>query len=106
MKVKRSQNRLYKLIIETTNYAYLLSKVEDPTWLWHSHLGHVNFQAMYLLSKNRMVRGIPKFTQPEDVCQGCLMTKRMQNLFLDKANYSATKVFESVHEDQSGPISP
>ena len=106
MKVKRSQNRLYKLIIETSSPACLLSKVEDPTWLWHNRLGHVNFQAMNLMSKNQMVRGIPKFTQPKDICHGCLMAKQTRKSFPDKANYSANKVLELVHGDLCGPISP
>lgn len=43
MKVKRSPNRLYKMIIETTKATCLMAKSDDLGWLWHSRLGHVNF---------------------------------------------------------------
>lgn len=43
MKVKRSPNRLYKLIIETSKPACLVLKTNELSWLWHSCLGHVNF---------------------------------------------------------------
>lgn len=46
MKVKRSQNRLYKLLVENFKPMCLLSKIEEDTRLWHKHLGHVNFKSL------------------------------------------------------------
>lgn len=46
MKVKKSPNRLYKIFLEDSSPACLLSKVEEETWTWHSRLGHANFQAI------------------------------------------------------------
>lgn len=43
MKVKRSPNRLYKIIIELEKGMCLTVKLDDLPWLWHSRLGHVNF---------------------------------------------------------------
>ncbi|XP_074336163.1 uncharacterized protein LOC141673327 [Apium graveolens] len=54
MKVPMSNNRLYKIDIETCDKVCMLSKSEDISWLWHMHLGHVNFHAMELMSKNKM----------------------------------------------------
>ncbi|KAL8134089.1 hypothetical protein AgCh_009237 [Apium graveolens] len=56
IKVKRSSNRLYKLIIESSNSMCLMSKVEEESKLWHARLGHVNYQAMHLMSSKLMVR--------------------------------------------------
>lgn len=36
MKVKRSFNRLYKIILEPIDYSCLLSEKSSPEWLWHS----------------------------------------------------------------------
>lgn len=60
MKVKRSINRLYKLILETGASKCLMSEKEESTWLWHTRLGHVNFQAIMLLPANGMAHGIPQ----------------------------------------------
>ncbi|XP_074362319.1 uncharacterized protein LOC141702553 [Apium graveolens] len=57
MKVKRSMNRLYKIIIDSRKSSCLLSKCDEISWFWHSRLGHVNFKAMSLMSSNQMVRG-------------------------------------------------
>lgn len=43
MKVKRSMNRLYKLIIYSGDAKCLLTRCEDDNWLWHSHLGHETY---------------------------------------------------------------
>lgn len=40
MKVKRSMNRLYKIIIYTRDVHCLMSRGEGKRWLWHSRLGH------------------------------------------------------------------
>lgn len=50
MKVKRSVNRLYKIILECSKPTCMQSEVNDSSWLWHLRMGHVNFQAMNLMS--------------------------------------------------------
>lgn len=76
MKVKRSGNRLYKVVEKTIDSSCLLSKEEEEAWLWHSRLGHVKFQALNLMTRNKMVDGVPKIIQPKEVCSGCLMAKQ------------------------------
>lgn len=65
---KKSLNRMYKILIENNKQECLLSKIEEVSKLWHSRLGHVNYQAMSLLFKNKMVYGMPKVFQPKDTC--------------------------------------
>lgn len=69
MKVKRSANRLYKIITETIKPNCLMT-VEENTWLWHMRLGHLNFKAMELMSKHNMAQGFPTVAQPSSVCTG------------------------------------
>lgn len=106
MKIKQYANRLYKIIIESCKPMCLMSKTEDSSWLWHKRLGHVNFQAMSLMSRSEMVCGVPRFTQPKDVYSGCLMAKHTRKPFLSQTNFNAKKVLELVHGDLCGPISP
>lgn len=72
MKIKRSSNRLYKILIEESTIVCLLTKTGKTYWLWHLCLGHVNFQAMLLMSSNKMAHGLLSFIQPKEVCKGCL----------------------------------
>lgn len=51
IRVKRGSNRMYKIQIQETSGMCFLTKMEGATWLWHARLGHVNFQAMQLMSK-------------------------------------------------------
>lgn len=104
MKVQRSSNRLYKLIVDTD--MCLLSKKEEVSWLWHSRLGHVNFQAMQLMTKKDMARGLPVFSQPKEVCKGCLLSKQTRRSFPAQSDFSAKGVLELIHGDLCGPISP
>lgn len=106
MKVKKSANRLYKLVLETCNPVSLLSKAEESAWLWHSRLGHVNFQAMMSMSENKMARGLPAFIQPKELCTGCLMSKQTRKPFPSQANFQSTRILELVHGDLCGPITP
>lgn len=106
MKVKRSMNRLYKIILEPSVSSCMLSKIEDHTWLWHSRLGHVNFNAMMLMSSTNMVHGLPSLSHPKEPCTGCLMAKQTRKAFPSKSNFCAKKTLELVHGDLCRPISP
>lgn len=106
MKVKRSPNRLYKLIIETSKPTCLVLKTDELSWLWHSRLGHVNFQSLILMQTGKMVEGLPKFTQPKGVCTDCLMSKQVRKSFPSQSKFCATKALELVHCDLCDPISP
>lgn len=106
MKVRRSQNRLYRLMIETSGKKCLMTKLDEVSRLWHVHLGHVNYQALNLMSKHRMVNGMPRITQPKTVCTGCLMSKQTRKQFPTKANYTAKMALDLIHGDLCGPISP
>lgn len=54
MKVRRTVNRLYRIELKLAHPVSLLSSLDDPAWLWHARLGHVNFQAMKLLVDKEM----------------------------------------------------
>lgn len=107
MKVRRSGNRLYKLIIENREPKCLLAKSDETSWLWHSRLGHVNFPAMILMSKHKLVKELPTITQPKEICTGCLMSKQTRKPFPSQTSYRAKKaILELVHGGLCGPISP
>lgn len=53
-----------------------------------------------------MVKGLPRITQVDGICDGCLMAKQARKRFPSQSNYSAAQVLDLVHCDLCGPISP
>ena len=53
-----------------------------------------------------MARGLPNFSQPTEVCNGCLLSKQTRRPFPSQTNFSAKNALELIHEDICGPISP
>ena len=104
MKVKRSANRLYKILLEDTQNICLLS--EEESWLWHSRLKHVNFNAMNLMKRNNMEVGLPNLVQPKEVRKGCLMAKQTKTPFPSQLSSVAGEALELVHGDICGLILP
>lgn len=106
MKIRRTQNRLYRLIIESGASKCLLSRLDAVSRLWHDRMGHVNYQALSLMSRENMVKGIPKIVQPKETCTGCLMAKQTRKSVPSRSSFSASKTLELVHADLCGPIIP
>lgn len=106
MKVRRSQNRLYMVSLETCEPLCMLSSMADPAWLWHARLGHVNFQSLKLMFEKAMVVGLPKIDHPSQLCDGCLIAKQTRFPFPGEAVYRAKERLELVHADLCGPITP
>lgn len=106
MKVKRSANRLYKVLLYTMESKCMLTRYENDNWLWHYRLGHVNFKALQLMSRMNMAHGLPNIDQPKENCSGCLMAKQTRKGFPQNTEFHAKKPLELVHGDLCGPISP
>jgi len=67
--VKMMRNKMFPLRIKTdlknkeviaavTQEAFQRVR-KDENWLWHLRFGHLNFGGLNLLSRKRMVRGLP-----------------------------------------------
>lgn len=106
MKVKRSPNRLYKVILEESSDTCLMAQTEEESWLWHARLGHVNFQALTLMARAEMVYGLPMLIHTKANCEGFLMSKQVRKTFPTHLNFIAKQVLELIHCDICGPITP
>lgn len=89
MKIKCSPNRLYKMLIETSEPICMHASISDPAWLWHARLGHLNFQSLKLMADRGMVYGLPKINHPTQVCDCCLIAKQARLPFLTTTMYRA-----------------
>ncbi|KAF5794275.1 putative RNA-directed DNA polymerase [Helianthus annuus] len=106
MKVQRSKNRLYKILLHTTVPVCLGMHLEEENWLWHARLGHINFQILESMVSKGMIEGVPKIKNPKQVCEGCLAAKQTRQPFSQEAQWRAKKPFQLVHADLCGPITP
>lgn len=66
----------------------------------------MNFGAMKLMSNNGMAVGIPDFTQPKEMCSGCLLSKQARAPFPSQSKFAAKERLELIHGYICGPISP
>jgi hypothetical protein len=91
MKVDRSANSLYKIELKLAKPVCLMGSLDDPAWMWHARLGHVNFRAMKLLVEKGMAAGVPMITHPDQVCHGCLAGKQTRVPFPIATSFRAQK---------------
>jgi transposase InsO family protein len=106
VRVKRAANRLYVLNLNIAAPVCLLAKVDDPTWLWHTRLGHLHFRAVNTMSKRGMVRGMPHLDHIDEICDGCTIGKQHRLAFPSATKYRSERPLDLIHTDLCGPIKP
>ena len=81
----------------------LIAKENDP-WLWHKRFCHINFKTIRKLSKNELVRGLPKINfKINNLCDDCQKGKLTKSSFKSKKNISTLQPLELLHMDLFGP---
>lgn len=69
---------------------------------WHRALGHVNFQYLNELVKNKLVEGLPdKIESTEMKCANCIESK-MANVPFENNRTKTTEILELIHTDLNG----
>ena len=63
-KAKMTTNHMFPLHIQDDVQKCLSTKVQDSTWLWHLHYGHLSFKGLKTLHEKNMVEGLPKINCP------------------------------------------
>ena len=59
-----------------------LMSISYDTWTWHRRLGHINFELMNDICKNKLVIGFPKLKFNKDKpCDACQKEKQSKSLF-------------------------
>ncbi|KAI3782063.1 hypothetical protein L2E82_12095 [Cichorium intybus] len=106
MKVQRSKNRLYKIVLHTCKPVCLHTNLDDTAWLWHARLGHVNFRIIESMVQRNLVHGVPHIHHPTQVCEGCLVSKQTRQTFPKETQWRASCPLELLHANLYGPITP
>ena len=97
----RTKSNVY--IVKKENEACHLSKLEE-SWLWHRRLGHLNFDHIIRLSKNKGVRDMPTIKKPSNtICKSCQLGKQTRTSFKTKYDLSTSRPLQRVHMDLCGP---
>jgi len=99
-------NRLYVMKVKVVTPVCLMSRLEEASWLWHARYGHLNSRSLQDLGRKEMVEGIPQIRGVEQVCDGCALGKQHRAPFPRATAYRADNLFELVHADLCGQISP
>lgn len=106
VRATRARNRLYKVVMETSEPKCLQTVTQDDCARWHARLGHIATDSMKLMIQKEMVLGIPNIKVERETCQSCLFGKQTRQVFPQSSSFRATKLLELVHGDLCGPISP
>lgn len=106
VRTTRSQNRLYKVILEVENIKCLQLTITSESAKWHARLGHINLDTMNLMINKELVNGIPKIEVEKETCVSCLRGKQTRKPFPQATTFRATQPLELIHGDLCGPITP
>lgn len=105
-KVPMTRNRMFALSIQNDIAKCLKTCFKDSSWLWHLRFGHLNFGGLKLLSKKKMVKGLPPINHADQLCEGCILGKHSRKSFPKEVSTRAKKPLELVYSDVCGPINP
>ncbi|KAL8143283.1 hypothetical protein V2J09_016315 [Rumex salicifolius] len=68
--------------------------------------GHLNFRSLELLSRKKMVKGIPSIQCPDQLSKGCLLGKQFRQSFYKETDSRPKKQLELIHKDVCAPVKP
>ncbi|KAL4369158.1 hypothetical protein GQ457_05G011330 [Hibiscus cannabinus] len=104
VQVDMTLNRLFTIDIESGEVKCMKTSIKDDSWLWHLRYGHLGFSGMKLLSKAKMVNGLPEINPPNQLCEACIKGKQHRQRFEVGKSWRARRPLEIVHTDIAGPF--
>ncbi|GJW35258.1 retrovirus-related pol polyprotein from transposon TNT 1-94 [Tanacetum coccineum] len=84
----------------------VLSKAsKTKSWLWHRRLSHLNFGTINKLTKQGLVKGLPKLKYTKDhLCSTCKIGKSKKESHPHKPELSTNEKLQMLHMDLCGLI--
>nr|GFB35179.1 hypothetical protein [Tanacetum cinerariifolium] len=78
---------------------------KTKTWLWHRLLSHLNFGAINHLTRQGLVRGLPKLKFEKDhLCSACAMGKSTKKTHKPKSEDTNQEKLYLLYMDLCGPM--
>ncbi|GJZ50521.1 retrovirus-related pol polyprotein from transposon TNT 1-94 [Tanacetum coccineum] len=88
-----------------TPICFLAKASPTQAWLWHRRLSHLNFDTINLLSKNDIVKGLPKLKFIKDqLCLSCEIGKAKRSSFKSLTVTRSKKRLNLLHVELCGPM--
>jgi len=103
LKTFLSKNRMFPVDFHMGDFKCLNAIVNNESWLWHLHFGHLNYQSLENLSKRNLVHGLPYIHHPNQLCEACIFGKNHRIPFV-KESWRTKFPLELVHIDVCGPM--
>ena len=104
-KTKKTSGNMYKMKIDINEECNVIKEEESEAWFWHKRFCHQSFYTLQEMIRGNLVKGLPQFRNPNEVCAHCISGKHSRASFLP-SSYRALSVLELLHMDICGPISP
>lgn len=106
MTSRMSTNRLFVVIASITTPQCLQVSGTNDYKLWHRRCRHLSFKDLNTLSQRKMVRGLPTFKDPENVCEDCMIGKQHRDSIPKQSTWRASRRLELIHAEICGLINP
>ena len=104
-KTKKTSGNMYKMKIDINEECSVIKEEESEAWLWHKRFCHQSFYTLQDMIRGDLVKGLPHFRSPNEVCTHCISSKHSRAPF-SSSSFKALSVLELLHMDICGPISP
>ena len=105
--IAKKENNLYKInTVFENKQNYVTENVNNGMTLkekYHKMLGHVNFKYLDILSRNKLVEGLPNDLESEYLKCGTCVQNKMTNTSFENNRYRAKGIGEIIHADVNGP---
>ena len=103
-KVIMAGNKCFSLSLESITSVARNASIEEESWSCHKRLCHLNFGNLKRMQKEGMVLGLPKLSEKNEVCEGCISGKMHRELFDKEKVWRASYPLELVHTYVCGPM--
>ncbi|GJY57277.1 retrovirus-related pol polyprotein from transposon TNT 1-94 [Tanacetum coccineum] len=92
-------------VIKSSSIGLLSKASKSKSWLWHSHLNHLNFGTINDLTRKDLVRGLPRLKFEKDhLCSACQLGKSKKHTHTPKTENTNLEVLNTLHMDLCGPM--
>ena len=73
IKTKKTRGNMYQIRLSISEECNMSREYE--AWLWHGRFCHQSFHTLDSMIKGELVRGLPGFEKPKEVCSTCISGK-------------------------------